>query len=233
MKVKKKITKKKLREPDEFIGATEKAFHFVNAHIRKIGLGALLVLIIFLAFFLYRTWDQKKEDEAAQKFILALEAYQMVSSPYRETPPAEYKKTLEGFEEVVRTHSRTSSARSSLLYKGDIHLRLGEFDEAINAYQGFLERGGKEKLYQVLALEGLGYAYEGKKDYEKAVKAYQEIIKLGERFNWTGAYLNIARCFERLGKNDEALENYKAFLTATAKSSSTHSVLRKVSVLDK
>jgi tetratricopeptide (TPR) repeat protein len=178
-------------------------------------------------------WDQKKEEEANQKFILALEAYQMVSSPYREGSPAEYKKVLEGFEEVINTYSRTSSAKSSLIYKGGVHLRLGEFDEAINAYDAFLKKAGKERLYQLFALEGLGYAHEGKKDYEKAAKAYQEIIKLGGKYDWAGAHLNVARCYEKMGKNDEALENYRTFLKVSPKSLSTNSVLRKVSIFEK
>jgi len=218
MKVKKKITKKKLKQPDEFLSLTEKSYLFIGQHIKKIAIAAILVLVLFLSFFLYRMWDQKKEDEANQKFILALEAFQMVSSPYREGSPAEYKKVLEAFDEVIKTYSRTSSGRLSLIYKGGIHLRLGEFDEAINAYDGFLKKAGKERLYQLFALEGIGYGHEGKKDYEKAVKAYQEIIKLGEKYEWAGAHLNIARCYEKLGKKDEAIENYRAFLKASPKS---------------
>jgi len=234
MKVKKKITKKKLKQPDEFLGFTEKSYLFISHHIKKMAIGLILVLVLILSFFLFRMWDQKKEDEANQKFILALEAYQMVSSPYREGSPAEYKKVLEGFEMVIKTYSRTSSEKYSLIYKGGIHLRLGEFDEAINAYDAFLKKkAGKEKLYQLFALEGLGYAHEGKKDYEKAVKAYQEIIKLGEKYHWSGVHLNTARCYEKLGKNDEALENYRTFLKVSPKSLSTHSVLRKVSIFEK
>ncbi|MBM4323860.1 MAG: tetratricopeptide repeat protein [Deltaproteobacteria bacterium] len=233
MKVRKKITKKKLKQPDEFLTLTEKTYLFIGQHIKKIAIGSILVLILFLSFFLYRMWDQKKEDEANQKFVLALEAYQMVSSPYREGSPAEYKKVLEAFDEVIKIYARTSSGRFSLIYKGGIHLRLGEFDEAINAYEGFLKNGGKEKLYQLFAFEGLGYGYEGKKDYEKALKAYQEIIKLGEKYDWAGVHLNIARCYEKMGKKNEALENYKAFLKASPKSLSTNSVLKKVSSLEK
>lgn len=233
MKVKKKITKKKLKQPDEFISFTEKSYLFISEHIKKISIGAILVLVLILSFFLFRMWDQRKEDEANQKFMLALETYQMVSSPYREGSPADYKKALEGFEEVIKTYSRTSSAKSSLIYKGGIHLRLSEFDEAINAYDAFLRKAGTERLYQLFALEGLGYAHEGKKDYEKAVKAYQEINKFGEKYQWAGIHLSLARCYEKLGKNDEALENYKAFLKTSPKSLSTNSVLKKVSVLEK
>jgi hypothetical protein len=36
-----------------------------------------------------------------------------------------------------------------------------------------------------------------------------------------------------LGKNDEALENYRTFLKVSPKSLSTNSVLRKVSIFEK
>jgi tetratricopeptide (TPR) repeat protein len=234
MKVKKKITKKKLKQPDEFVSFTEKSYLYISQHLKKITLGAIILFVLISSLFFFRMWDQKKEDEANQKFILALEAYQMVNSPYRESPPAEYKKALEGFEEVTKTYSRTSSAQYSLLYKGGIHLRLGEFDEAINAYEVFLKKkAGKERLNQLLAFEGLGYAHEGKKEYEKAIKAYMEILKLGEKYHWAGAHLNLARCYEKLGKKDEALENYRTFLKVSPKSLSTNSVLKKVSFLEK
>jgi tetratricopeptide (TPR) repeat protein len=233
MKVKKKITKKKLKQPDEFISFTEKSYLFINEHIKQISIGAILILVVILSFFLYRMWDQKKEDEAKQKFILALEAYQMASSPYRESSPAEYKKVLEGFEGVIKNYSGTASGKYSLIYKGGIHLRLGEFDEAIHAYDTFLRRTDKDKLYQLFALKGLGYAHEGKDDYEKAVKAYLEILKWGEKYYWSGVHLNLARCYEKLGKREEALENYKAFLKASPKSISTNSVLKKISLLEK
>ncbi len=232
MKVKKKITKKKLKQPDEFISFTEKSYLFITQHLKKIIIGMVMVIFFFSSFFLFRMWAQKKEDEANQKFMIALEAYQMVSSPYREGSPAEYKKTLDGFEEIIKLYSKTSSGKNALIYKGKIHLLLGEFDEAIDAYNAFLQKAGKEQLFQVFAFEGLGYAYEGKKDYERAIKVYKEIVKLGERYQWVGVHLNLARCYEKLGKKDEAIENYKAFLKILPNSLATNSVLRKVSYLE-
>ncbi len=233
MKVKKKITKKKLKQPDEFISFTEQSFLFMTKHSKQIAIGVAIVLVLVLSFVLFRMWNQKKEDEAQQRLAIALEAYQMASSPYREGLPEEYKRALEGFEEVIKSFSGTRSARLSLLYKGGIHLRLGEFDEAIKAYETFLKKVGKEKFYQLLALEGLGYAYEGKKDYEKALKAYEEIIKQGDSFDRAGAHLYLARCYERVGNNDEAIRHYNHFLQISPKSFFTNPVLRKVSLLEK
>ena len=39
----------------------------------------------------------------------------------------------------------TSSGKLSILYKGNIHLRLGEFEEAIKAYESFLQKGRERK----------------------------------------------------------------------------------------
>jgi tetratricopeptide (TPR) repeat protein len=110
---------------------------------------------------------------------------------------------------------------------------LSEFEEAIKAYQTFLSKSGKEKLYRLFALEGLGYAYEGKKDYEKTIQTYQKILEMGEGFQLGDAYLTIGLCYEKLGKNKEALENYKAFLKVSQKSMMTNAVLRKISYLEK
>lgn len=233
MKVKKKIIKKRLKQPDEFISFAAKSYLFISQHIKKIAFSVIVVLMILSSLYLFRMWDQKKEDEANQKFILALETFQTISSPYREVSAADYKKALEGFEELLKAYPHTTAAKISLIYKGGIHLRLGEFDEAIKTYEASLKKVGKERLYHFLSLEGLGYAHEGKREYEKAVKTYQEIIRLDDQYEWTGIRLNIARCYEKLGKKDEALENYRAFLKTSPKAVASNSVLKKISFLEK
>jgi len=228
----KKIIKKKLRQPDEFISTAEKAFLFVRNHLKKIATGGILLLVVLLSIFLFQKWEEKKEKDAYEKFSAALEIYQMMNSPYKESSPSEYKTALEKFDEVITKFPRTSSGRFSLLYRGNIHLRLGAFDEAINAYQAFLQKAGKEKLYRLFAMEGLGYAYEGKKDYEKALEAYQEIVAMGDHFQMPGAHLSMGRCYEKLGKKKEALNSYQAFLKVSQKSMMTNIVLEKISNLE-
>ena len=230
---KKKITKKKLKKPDEFIHFTEKALLFITHHIKQIVAGGIIVFIVILSIFFFYKWEKQKEENAYRQFGLAMEFLQMVSSPNQERSPSEYKNVLEKFDEVITKFPRTSSGKLSFLYKGNIHLRLSEFEEAIKAYQTFLSKSGKEKLYRLFALEGLGYAYEGKKDYEKAIQTYQKILEMGEGFQLGDAYLNMGLCYEILGKNKEALENYKAFLKVSQKSRMTNAVLRKISYLEK
>ncbi len=229
----KKIIKKKLKEPDEFISFTEQIYLFVSHHAKPIALGAAIVVILLFVTFLFQAWNKKKTEGADRMFSDAMETYQMISSPYREASPQEYKSAMEKFNEVIATFPKTESGKLAVLYKGNIHLRLGELDEAIKAYNSYLEKAGQEKLYRAFAMEGLGYAYEDKKDYEKAVQAFQKVIDLEQGFQLANAYLGLGRCSEKLGKTKEALESYRSFLKISEKSQMANIVLRKISNLEK
>jgi tetratricopeptide (TPR) repeat protein len=223
-----KIIKKKLKEPDEFITLTEKIFLLITQHLRRIATGGIIVLVLLLSLYIFYRWEAKKEEDAQQKLSLAVETYQIASSPYREGSIKDYKNALEKFDEIITKFPRTSSGKLSFLYKGNIYLRLGEFEEAIRAYQIFLQKAGSEKLYRLFALEGLG-----KRDYEKALMTFQKVVGMGESFELANAYINLGRCEEKLGKDKEALENYKNFLRVSQKSYMTNIILRKISRLEK
>ena len=229
----KKIIKRKLKEPDEFITLTERIYLFVTHHAKPIAFGAGIVLVLLFLVFLFRAWEKKNSEGANQMLNLAVETYQIVSSPYREGSPQEYKNVVERFNEVIAKFPKTQSGELAILYKGNIYLRLGEFDEAVKAYEDFLQKAGKEKLYRAFAMEGLGYSYEGKRDYEKAIRAFQKVIDLGESFQLANAYLDLGRCNEKMGKTKEALENYKSFMKISQKSQMANIVLRKISNLEK
>jgi tetratricopeptide (TPR) repeat protein len=229
---KKKIIKKKLKEPDEFLSFTDHAFRFISRHYRRIITGAVILGVLVAAFFLFLKWEEKKEAEAYRSFETALEAYQLLGSPDRERSPADYRSLIEKFDEIITKFPRTASGKLSLLHQGNLHLKLEEFDEAINAYEIFLRKAGKERLYRLFAMEGLGYAYEGKKEYEKAVEAYERMLEVGEGLQVANAHLSMGRCYEKLGKKKEALESYKTFLRVAPKALMANLVSRRIADLE-
>jgi len=232
MAVKKKIIKKKLQEPDEFISFTDHAFRFISRHYKRIITGAVILGVLVAAFFLYQKWEENREAKAYQSFRSAVETYQTLVFPYREAPPAEVKRLIETFDGVIAKFPRTSSGRLALLYKGNLHLKAEEWDEAIKAFESFLQKAGKERLYRLFAMEGLGYAYEGKKEYEKAADAYGKMLETGEGLQVANAHLGRGRCYEKLGKKKEALESYKTFLQVAPKAMMANVVSRKISHLE-
>ena len=229
----KKITKKKLREPDEFITLTERTINFISLHGKSIAAGGVLFLVIILVIFLFQMGERKKEEEAARAFGAASEMYERGIAQAREGPAQDYKEVLVKFSEIVAKFPRTSFGKLSLIYEGNIYLKQGEYDEAAKTYSTFLEKAGKERLYRYFAWDGLGHAYEGKKDYGKALEAYQKILEGGEGYQLAETRLNMGYCYDKLGKGKEALENFQAFLTLSPKSQLANVILRKVSLIGK
>jgi hypothetical protein len=98
---KKKITKKRLKEPDEFITFAQKALLFISHHYKKVVTGGIILLIIILFIIFFRMWERQKEEEAYRKLGLAMALYQRASSVNRERLPSEYKNVLAKFDEVI------------------------------------------------------------------------------------------------------------------------------------
>ncbi|HSB03625.1 MAG TPA: tetratricopeptide repeat protein [Thermodesulfobacteriota bacterium] len=229
----KRITKKQLKGPDEFITLTERTFIFVQQHTKKIAAAGIILLVLIVAAVLFQMWEKKQEEEAARAFGVALEVSGRETTQGQEGSAGDYKTVLAKFDEIITKFPRTSSGNISLVFKGNILLKLEEYDEAIKAFTIFLDKAGKERLYQYFAWEGLGHAYEGKKDYGKALEAYKKILDSGEGYQISEAHLNIGYCYEKLGKNKEAIESFKAFLDSNQKSSLTNPILRKISFLER
>ena len=228
-----KITKRQLKEPDEFITLTERAFVFFNQHSKKITVAGVLVLVAVVAVVLLRMSEKKNEEEAARLFGAALETYDRRVAQTGEGANQDLKDVLAKFDEIITKFPRTSSGAMSQLYRANIYFRQNQFDEAAKAYTAFLDQAGKKRLYLCLGWEGLGHAYEGKKDYSKALEAYQKMLQSGEGYQLTEAHLNLGYCYEKLGKTKEALDSFKAFLSSDQKSFLTDVVLRKVANLEK
>ena len=229
----KRITKKQLKEPDEFITLTERAFIFLREHSKKIAGAGIALLILIVAFVLMQVWERKKEEEAARSYRVVSEMYEKDFAREQEGSTQDYSAILEKYDEIITKFPKTSSGKLSLLYKGNVLVKQGSFDEAIKAYTAYLDQTGKERLFRYFAWGGLGRAYEGKKDYSKALEAYQRALDYAEGFQSADSNLSIGYCYEKLGKTKEALESFKAFLNSGQKSSLTNAILRKVSFLEK
>ncbi len=229
----KRMTKKQLKEPDEFISLTERALHFTEEHAKKLAVTGGLLLVVIVAAVLFQMWERKKEEAAATAYSVASEMYDRRIVQSRDASPQDYKEILAKFEEVATKFPRTTFGKFSLIYAGNIHLKQGEYDEAIKNYGAFLEKAGKESLYKYFAFDGMGHAYEGKKDYGKAVEVYQKILDIGRGFELDEARVNIGFCYDKLGKSKESAENFKAFLKDGPKSLLSNVVSWKVSLLEK
>lgn len=230
MPVKKISRKKLLKEPDEFISTTAKTIQFFRTYQRQILRSAIIVLVVAVALaggFYYLRWQEGKalaiQDEA-------LKIYQEAYRTSQENPGTEkkedFKKALDKFQEALSAYKWGRTAQLSELYLGNCYFGLKEYDQAQAAYSRCLEGP-----FRPLALNGLAYAFEAKKDYNKALESFQKSNDDPDNPFRLESMLGAARCYEALNQKAKALEVYQKVLAKFPKSTMSEFVRWKVGEL--
>lgn len=228
--VAKKLTKKALKQPDQFVGfwqiAGERVGRFVaaNRRVLVIGLSALVTVVVGIVA------TTVLQEQRAGKATVALERAQKIAGAELTSPLlpkndkddsiprfATEKERLEGA--LKELDGQFGSGRGPLtqeagLVRGSLLLSLDRADEAQALYEKLL--GSKlDSRLRFLAREGLGYAYERK---GKLAEAQATFSKLGTDASHLGdfykdrARYHEARLAELQGNPGEAARIYHEVL---------------------
>jgi tetratricopeptide (TPR) repeat protein len=199
---KRRITKKQLREPDEFVTVGAKAMKYAMAHLTYIGLGVLLLAALIVALVLWRQHQAASEDMAFTLLGRGIALYQ------------EEEKREEAFPlftELINDYPKTTGGKVALLYRGRSYMLQGNYDQGIADFTLFLKRSSQPFL-RVIALNALGNSYSGKGQYQQAIENFQQVIASGEEWLKPYALLQIGMCWEKLGEKKKAVEAYQESL---------------------
>lgn len=191
---------------EDLIPVTSPFLALVQRHLLYIIVGSIFVFLSITGFFLWKYVDKKKEDKAS---ILFYQAYNVYQESIKEEKTLE--QSLQLFQSLAQNYSGTSAGIMSLFYAGNCQFALKKFDEAITSYNKFLEDVPSQTKMDLLAYDSLGYCYEEKKDFKKAIEYFQKTITPPPGLGESGC-LNICRCFESLNDKENSLKFYKKFL---------------------
>ena len=208
MAKRRRISKKKLREPDEFISTAARVLLWTRENLKLILMGFIIGALVAFSIIVWRIRAKTREAEAFHAFYRASEILISAEDPSSKG----YQEALDEFERVQREYPRTDAAELAQLQLGQGPLKLKQYAKAMETYRKFLDSNPGQKLHRLFAYQNLGYAYEGLEDYQKALDSFQELVDMGESFLQPWGYLNLARCYEKLGRRDEVLKNYRIFL---------------------
>jgi tetratricopeptide (TPR) repeat protein len=185
-------------------------------------LGLVAILLLSGGFFLWNYFDKKNEEKASTLFYHAYQTFK--ESKQKE---ASLEEPMKLFQTIIKDYPRTSASELSFFYLGNCQFVMKKFDEAIDAYNKFLEKVSSQPQLALLAYDSLGYCYEEKKDYKKALEYFQKTITPHPGLGETG-YLNAGRCFEALGDSEGSLTIYKKFLLEFPDSSQKSFIQEKI-----
>ena len=223
-----RIPKKKLKEPDEFISTTARITSWTVENLKLILIGIIIGVLIVVSMVFWRIRARNREVEALNSFYRASEMLTSAEDPSSKG----YQEAIDKFEQIQREYPRTVAVQLAQLQLGQGFLNSKQYDKAMETYRKFLDSNPREELYRLLALQNLGYAYEGQGDYQRALDSYQSLVSEGESFLQPWGYLNVGRCYEKLGKGKEALKVYGIFLEKFPDSAMAALVKNKIGMLE-
>lgn len=195
-----KITRKELKQPDEFMTAAFTVEDFVAHHLDKVLTGAIAILVLAGVLFLIYQHVNTVRREAAEQFYDAFSALNA----------KDYKGAEQKFDDLIAKHPSSSAASMARFYLGIAYFNAGDLDRARHALEQYTQTEAPRSLHE-LALMDLGVIYEQARDYDKAVKAYNRAAALnGPQSN--DARVSAARVLLLEGKRDAAISAYQDFL---------------------
>jgi len=220
----KKISRKDLKEPDEFISITTRAIGWVSEQKIALIIGASALALVVLGAYGFRWYSQSKEEKASVDFISAKKildarvAGELANpgSPREEGSYAsnevKYKAALEAFEQVRKMHPSARTASLTVYFIGEIHSQLGEYDKAGKNFKEYLTAEGESGELSVFALEGIAASLEAQGKDADAIEQYRRLTKPPFDMQPDRGLYHVARMEQKTGKTTEAVGHFKEIL---------------------
>ena len=218
--------KRDLNDPDEFISFWTKTFDFVTAHKVQVScaLGFFLVLLIVAATVFY--FLKQSEKTAFSLLEKGIEKYQTLLKT--ETPENAYKDAGKDFEKIIKKYSGIEGGKLASLFYADMSYDAKDYDKAISLYKPLLEEFKDKPFLKNLALNGLGYSYEAKKDYQTA-SGYFEMVATDQNYPIKDeALFNLGEMYAATGNKDKSKSAFKKILSDYPESMYTEIVKEKM-----
>lgn len=166
-----------------------------------IGAGVVIALVIAGVFF-YAYWQNNRETRAQESMFSAQFHWEKDSLNYALNGDG----VNPGFLEIAEDFGGTKAANLANYYAGDIFLKQGEYDQAIEYLSDF---SSDDILVQARAYALIGKAYMEKEQYGEAADHFEKAANHRANKSFTPQYLaQAALAHELAGDNEAALGIY-------------------------
>jgi len=173
---KRKINKRKqlLKEPDEFLVFSRRAFNYAMNNYQVIlgGLGGIILIALIILGI--RAWQQSSEDTGALKLTEAKTIFYKTLEKNPQDIEAAFSAAQTGFETVLDDYSDTVAGKMGTIIYANMCYETGRYNKAISLYEAAMHFFEKTASIYPLIRYNLSYAYVANKDYDKALVILEE-----------------------------------------------------------
>ena len=198
----KKISRKDIRKPDQFVTLTGKVFHLASEYRRQSIVCLALLLTVLVGLWGWDSYRQRQNRLAALEYARALSLYHS----------GKYNQAVDLFTQI-RNYSASTYSRLALLYQANSYIAMQDSAKATASLQELLRREGKESFLRQLGLLSLASLQERTDRCKEAGSNYAEAEKMPGPFK-DEALLGKARCSFQSSDLKEALSSYRQYLTS-------------------
>jgi len=185
---------------------SEKAFNFFQVHLKKLVVGVTAAVILAVLILGSKAYLDLKADQAQAAYSEALAEL----TAKENLDAAEIEKAVRDLKKVVEDYSGYASARCALVDLGSLSYQLGRYDQAVRAYQSFLQDlRPEEEIFRPLVLDSLAHAFECQDQFRQAADHWEKILTLPGTLLKQEAYLSLGRVYEAQGLKDKAVQAYQ------------------------
>lgn len=181
-------------------------------HRVPLGLATLAIFMVILGWWGYRTWQARQEGAAQLLLAQAFQAAERTKGGETPEQPAstDAEEPLRLLRQAREDYPWTAAAEQALVQIGNVHYQRGEYQQAVDAYQAYLEQypGG---AWVLLAGLGKGYALEALERYEDAAATFRAFAESYKGHSLRAdALMGLARSLSQLNQPSLAAEVYRA-----------------------
>jgi TolA-binding protein len=202
LKPKKRVTRQQIKE-DKLVTFAAKASDFYDRYSRNIiaGAGILVVLVVVVVF--YVNSRAQVEREATFELTMAKVEIGQGNLDLAESKLIQLIDTFEG----------TRSGGDATFFLGNVHLFRQNWDGALQAFQQYLDRFGRDPMMSAAAMAGIGFAHEHMGQYSEAAEYYLEAATAyPSEFNAAQYLMDAGRCYGLAGDSDKARDTYEVVI---------------------
>jgi tetratricopeptide (TPR) repeat protein len=198
-----KLSRKDLREPDEFQAITSQTVDWLRANQSAV-VGAVSTILAIGAVIVGVGWYSARQADAA---AVKLQSAQALFEQKK------FGDAATEFAAVTAAYPRTPSGRLATLYRAHALAEGSDPAAAAAAYGEYLATTPPTDYLRQQALLGMAHAQEAAKDTPAATETYQQAADIDGPFR-TQAQLALARLAEASGASDKARTLYAEIMKA-------------------
>lgn len=207
----KKVTRKQLlKEPDEFITFSGRLIQFGMTYKKQLIYGLAALVLVLAVFSGMRYLNKRSENQASNALGDLLKTYADAES--QKDGLKTYNAVADGFKTVLDKYANRSAGKLARLLFADVCYNAAKYDQAIAQYEKALKDYDDFPWVKDLALSGLAYCYEAKKDFATAAKYFQMVADNAESAFNSEALMDLGRVLAAAGDSEKSRATYQKLI---------------------